>query len=468
MTEISAEYLIAIQRERVFSENPALELVAPCKVGEGIFRPSLLQKEFFIKAFQSESQKLTFFIPASGAGSRMFQFLYDFLETPNDENRAQVERFINSIEDFAFFKLLPFSFRKSILKDEVEIEELVRYLLNTEGLNFSVLPKGLIPFHAADPFVLNPFQEHLLQGAKLDVEEIKFHFTIQSIFQDKIRESIFFAEGMHGQHFEVTFSDQSKDTDSYAFLDDQTLLVNEIGEAVTRPAGHGALLENLNSLDEELIFVKNIDNVQHISKSSLSIEVGQMLGGMLLEFRKQAKKLYANPDESGLNELNKIYQVFSESELKGLHNSEEYRNLLNRPIRVCGMVKNEGQPGGGPFWVKEKGKVNKQIVEKAQISSTGEQFRLMAQSTHFNPVVMAICPLSMDDKKFDLNDFRDTSKYFIVNKTEQGKKIRYIEQPGLWNGSMANWNTIFVELPSSVFSPVKTVLDLLGDLHNTK
>jgi hypothetical protein len=437
-------------------------------VGEGIFRPSVQQKEQFVVRFITEAKQLTFFIPASGAGSRMFQFLYEFLEAPNDENRAQAERFINSIEDFAFFKSLPLTLRQSIIKDEVEIEALVSYLLSKEGLNFSVLPKGLVPFHIADPFVLNPFQEHLLQGAKLEVEETKFHFTIQSNYNDQIKKSISFAEGMFGQNFHISFSEQYKETDSYAFLEDQSILLDSKGEAVTRPAGHGALLENLNALNEELIFVKNIDNVQHFSKSAMSVEAWQMLGGIILEFRKQAKKLYAEPDEARLKELNETFQVFSDLDLTDQLSSDEIRNMLNRPIRVCGMVKNEGQPGGGPFWVRDKGRISKQIVEKAQISSTGEQFRLMVQSTHFNPVIMALCPISMEDEKFDLNDFKDPSKYFIVNKTQQGKKIKYMELPGLWNGSMANWNTIFVELPSSVFSPVKTVLDLLGDQHNIK
>jgi hypothetical protein len=273
---------------------------------------------------------------------------------------------------------------------------------------------------------------------------------------------------MFGQNFDVSFSEQSKETDSYAFLEDQSILKDDKGNAVTRPAGHGALLANLNALSEELIFVKNIDNVQHFSKSEMSVEALQMLGGILFEFRKQAKKLYAEPDEARLKELNETYQVFSDTDLTDQLSSDEIRAILNRPLRVCGMVKNEGQPGGGPFWVKENGKISKQIVEKAQISTTGEQFRLMVQSTHFNPVIMAVCPLSMEGEKLDLNDFKDASKYFIVNKTQHGKKIKYMELPGLWNGSMANWNTIFVELPSSVFSPVKTVLDLLGDQHNIK
>jgi hypothetical protein len=468
MTELNTESKIAVQREKVFAENPALELVAPCKVGEGIFRPSVQQKEQFVVRFKTESKKLTFFIPASGAGSRMFQFLYEFLETPNDDNRALAERFINSIEDFAFFKYLPLSFRRSIIKDEVRIEDLVAYLLDKDGMNFSSLPKGLVPFHTADPFVLNPFQEQLLQGAKLEVEETKFHFTIQSAYNDQIKKSISFVEGMFGQNFDVSFSEQSKETDSYAFLEDQSILKDDKGNAVTRPAGHGALLANLNALSEELIFVKNIDNVQHFSKSEMSVEALQMLGGILLEFRKQAKKLFREPNAEGLKELNETYQVFSDTDLTDQLSSDEIRAILNRPLRVCGMVKNEGQPGGGPFWVKENGKISKQIVEKAQISTTGEQFRLMVQSTHFNPVIMAVCPLSMEDEKLDLNDFKDASKYFIVNKTQQGKKIKYMELPGLWNGSMANWNTIFVELPSSVFSPVKTVLDLLGDQHNIK
>jgi hypothetical protein len=190
-----------------------------------------------------------------------------------------------------------------------------------------------------------------------------------------------------------------------------------------------------------------------------------LLGGLLLDFKVEAQKVFDAPSIEALQSLNERFQVFSESQINEIKTVDCIKSLLNRPSRVCGMVKNEGQPGGGPFWVNDKGVVSKQIVEKAQISLKGDQYRMMVQSTHFNPVMIAASSISLDGQKFDLMDFKDDTKYFIVRKKHHGKEINFIELPGLWNGSMANWNTIFLEIPSETFSPVKTVLDLLEDAH---
>ena len=237
------------------------------------------------------------------------------------------------------------------------------------------------------------------------------------------------------------------------------------GKEIRRPAGHGALLENLNGLDEELIFIKNIDNVQHFNSSNYSLETWSVLGGLLQQFRAALSALSRNPDKAKLVELNDKYQFLSPAEINAVRTNEELIQLINRPVRVCGMVRNEGQPGGGPFWVDDNGVISKQIVEKAQISHHGEQFRLMVKSTHFNPVMIALCPRDLQNEKVDLTAFRDNSKYFIVNKTQKGQEIKYMELPGLWNGGMANWNTLFVEISQKTFSPVKTVLDLLEEGH---
>jgi hypothetical protein len=234
---------------------------------------------------------------------------------------------------------------------------------------------------------------------------------------------------------------------------------------VTRPSGHGALLDNLNSLNEELVFIKNIDNVQHLNRAGKSIRTWKVLGGLLLEFREAARDVYKSPSIEGLRNLNDRFQVYSASEIEKCTTPELIKQLLDRPTRVCGMVKNQGQQGGGPFWLNEHGVITKQIVEKAQISNSGEQYKILIQSTHFNPVMIVASPVSLNGEKFDLAKYRDDSKYFIVHKTKKGQQIRYMEQPGLWNGSMSYWNTLFVEVPSSTFSPVKTVLDLLEESH---
>lgn len=462
MPMISSEK-INQEREKVFNGNAKVNLFAPCKVGEGI----LLQKEIELSTTQKEHfhhlDEVTFFTPASGSGSRMFQFLYDFIENPDESNSGEMERFINHLQDFAFFHRLPISLKEKIKNETIDPLELAEYLLHPEGLNFGKSPKGLIPFHFNDPIVLNPFQEHLIQGAKVVNGKAKFHFTIQPEFEESIKTSLTNLEGMTGNTYDVSFSVQSKESNSVAFDDNQET-VEENG-VLTRPSGHGALISNLNAIQTDVIFIKNIDNIQHNSSAQHSIEYWQFLGECLCSFKQQVKELYAIPSKAGLLELNQKFQFLSPSQLNNVHSAEHVKAILNRPTRICGMVKNEGQPGGGPFWIEENENITKQIVEKAQITQKGEQFGLMIKSTHFNPVMIAASTFDVHGNKFDLTEYVDESQYFIVTKTHKGKTIRYMEQPGLWNGGMANWNTIFIEAPKETFSPVKTVLDLLGDSH---
>jgi hypothetical protein len=465
MTKLFSNEQIEAQKQKVFAENPSVNLVAPCKIGEGILRLSQEERERLISLYSAQNVPISFFIPASGSGSRMFEFLYEFLEEPNDENRSKVERFLNMIADFAFFKQFPKEMQRSIIDQTVELDEIVNFLLGKEGLGFGHMPKGLIPFHSNSPFILNPFQEQIIQGAQLENDDFSFHFTVQSTYENEIRNGIKHVEGLTGEAYNVSFSEQAVSSNSIAFLENGDVYYSENGEAVTRPAGHGALLSHLNKLNSDVIFIKNIDNVQHYNNSQKTLVTWKVLGGLLLEFKNKAAQLKKVPTLEGLKELNAEFQVYSDSEILSCTTNEDIRHLLDRPVRVCGMVKNEGQPGGGPFWINENGIISKQIVEKAQISMKGDQYKLMVQSTHFNPVMIAASPLSLEGEKFDLEKFKDDSKYFIVRKRHHGQSIRYMELPGLWNGSMANWNTIFVEIPSSTFSPVKTVLDLLDDAH---
>lgn len=465
MTNLFSNEQIEEQRQQVFSENPSVDLISPCKIGEGILRLTQEEKDHLISLYTVKNVPISFFIPASGSGSRMFEFLYAFLEEPNDENRSKVERFLNAISDFAFFKQFPKEMQRSIKEQSIELDQIVSFLLNAEGLGFGHLPKGLIPFHSSSPFILNPFQEQILQGAQLENDEYSFHFTVQSTFENEIKNGIKHVEGLTGESYNVTFSEQARSSNSIAFIENGEPYKDENGDLVTRPAGHGALLPHLDQIHSEVIFIKNIDNVQHYNNSGKTLLTWKVLGGLLLEFKTKAAELYANPSIDGLKSLNFKYQVYSDSEIAACSTTKDIKELLDRPTRVCGMVKNEGQPGGGPFWINENGVVSKQIVEKAQISMKGDQYKLMVQSTHFNPVMIAASTISLEGKSFDLEKFKDDSKYFIVRKKQHGQPIRYMELPGLWNGSMAHWNTIFVEIPSSTFTPVKTVLDLLDDAH---
>ena len=458
------ESKIKSQKDKVMGAHPEVELVSPCKLGEGILQANSKEKQYLINLFEKENFSSCFFIPASGSGSRMFQFLFDFLEEPNEDNRSKVEKFLNHITDFAFFQQLPIEVRKKLKTHDLDLDEFVSYLLKGHGMGYGDLPKGLIPFHKTDPFILTPFQEQILQGVKMKEENVSFHFTVQSKFEEAIEKGIHQAQGLTGQTYDVSFSDQDKDTNAIAFKEDGEPFRFEDEGILDRPAGHGALLENLNQINSDLIFIKNIDNVQHLSKSNEAIENWKMLGGGIIEFKNEVKKWLKNPSFSDFEALNLRYQLYDPS-IIGELTINEMKNLLNRPTRVCGMVRNEGQPGGGPFWVKDNGVSTKQIVEKAQITMRGKQYRLMVQSAYFNPVMIVASTKDIDGNKFDLQEFKDDSKFFVVKKKYRGQDIKFTELPGLWNGSMAHWNTIFVEIPSTTFSPVKTVLDLLEDAH---
>lgn len=454
---------ISEQREKVFEKDAKVTLFAPCKIGEGILLSSDFEFTKTKENFLDSLDELTFFTPASGSGSRMFQFLFDFLEEPEASDSGEMERFMNHLKDFAFFHILPIPLKDKIKNETIDPEELARFLLNANGLDFGKLPKGLIPFHFNEPVVLNPFQEHLVQGTKIANGKAKFHFTIQPEFEEAILLSVQNLEGMTGTNYDVSFSFQSKESNSIAF-DEAQNTIDENG-LLTRPSGHGALLENLNTINSDYIFIKNIDNIQHYSSAEKSFEYWLFLGNILREFKEDLTRIFHHPTKSALIALNQTYQFLSPIQINQVKTAEEIKSLLNRPTRVCGMVKNEGQPGGGPFWIEQDGNISKQIIEKSQISQKGEQFGLMIKSTHFNPVMIAASTFSLSGEKFNLTEFADESQYFVVTKSHQGKTIKYIEQPGLWNGGMANWNTLFVEAPKETFSPVKTVLDLLGEIH---
>lgn len=455
---------IELQKSIVFGFHPEVKLVAPCKIGDGIVHFMQVQRENLIEKFRQAKVSTTFFIPASGSGSRMFQFLYDFLDEPTEENRSQVEKFLNNIEEFAFFQALPLEVRRKLKSHDVNLDEFVQFLLSKQGMGFGELPKGLIPFHKNGPFILNPFQEQILQGIKVNEENSSFHYTIKPQHEAAVKAGIHSTEELSGGKYDVSFSEQNASTNAIAFDANHTPKLCSEGQILTRPAGHGALLENLNEIDSDLIFIKNIDNVQHFAKSAQTVDTWKYLGGIAIWFREEQARLMQSPSIEGLKEMNKTFQFLPESVLETISISD-IPSILDRPFRVCGMVRNEGQPGGGPFWIEDNGKVSKQIIEKSQISMTGEQYRLMVQSTYFNPVMIAAVNKSVDGKSFDLRDFRDESKFFVVKKKYKGQDIYFSELPGLWNGSMAHWNSIFVEIPSDTFSPVKTVLDLLESSH---
>jgi hypothetical protein len=462
MQSTSINQRIKEQKQKVFSENPEVQLVAPCVLGNGIVEVSNDAATYYKELFEKSIKKLGFFIPASGSGSRMFQFLQDFLVEPTDENRSLVEKFFNNIEKFAFFNYLPIEIQENLKSKTQDIHQFSSFLLTENGLNYADLPKGLIPFHAYESLCLNPFQELVIQSKSLNVPS-DFYFTIQAEYENLIKDSI--QQYIDSSIKKVAFSEQEKTTNSFAFTNDGTILLDGNGDYVTRPAGHGALLNQLNAIEEEVIFVKNIDNIQHQELSEKSTETLKILGGILHSFKEEAREIVQNPTINAFKQFCKQYNLLDATELERTLNKEQIIEVLNRPIRICGMVKNDGQPGGGPFWVQTNGVISKQIVEKSQISLKGEQYHLMAQSSHFNPVMIALSTKDLNGTKIDLTHYKDDNNYFIVHKKHHGIPIRFIELPGLWNGGMAFWNTIFVEISSESFSPVKSILDLLDTKH---
>ena len=421
---------------------PELDIVAPASTKQGILALKRAEQEEYIAAWQQyleEGHKILKFVPASGAASRMFknlfQYLEDGIETPF------IEEFLAHKDCFAFGPELAGK----------EGQEAVRYLLN--DMHYGELPKGLLLFHKYRDGARTPALEHLVEGALYckgqsdnvqgTKETVYLHFTVSHdhlpLFRHHIAENLKKFEEKYNVKYDVTFSEQLPSTDTIAANPDGTPFRTKDGKLLFRPGGHGALIENLNQQDADIVFIKNIDNVVPDRLKKDTVRYKQILAGVLVTEQKRVFEALKNPNLS-----------------------DEERAKLNRPIRVCGVVKNTGEPGGGPFLVREAdGSISYQILESTQISDPA----LMAQSTHFNPVDLVCAIKDYEGKPFDLPQYVDPQTGFISNKSKDGKELLALELPGLWNGAMSKWNTIFVEVPVSTFNPVKTVNDLLREQH---
>ncbi len=444
------------QKSDISGGANTVKLVGSCVIGKGILRLNDLEKEYFSERYDSWEGKASFFIPASGSGSRMFAELAQFVTT--GEESDALTSFFDELPALALFQELPLVVREKF--EALQSIYLAEYLISEDGMKFSDRPKGLIPFHRTEEGTVNPFQEQLKQAIRLLGSEGKVHFTIQKDFEGQVLESLQ-ELGLMDLESIVSFSHQDSAADAYCF-DEEGDLVEVENAPLRRPAGHGALLKNLNAIKSDLVFIKNIDNVQHPNKATLNQRVWKYCAGLLLEFKSDIEKLTKNFSEEGLAVLNEKYQFLSEQEMASC-DVNRLKQHANRPSRVCGMVVNEGAPGGGPFWIDDNGVVTKQIVEKVQISEKDKP--LVEESSHFNPVFIALSKTDINGNQLDLERFVDVSKYLVVNKPHGGGVLRYRELPGLWNGSMHNWNTVFVEIPKEVFSPVKSVFDLTKEAH---
>lgn len=494
------------QIELFKSGLPPINLKAVATVDHGINGIKQLsdkEKEHYINFFDSrrDSTSILKFVPASGAATRMFKTLFTFVES-YDPDKETINSFINRNKDtdlsLFFVGLEKQPFYDIVLKaiesyypdyasysSDRQKHAFVKTMLDADKLNYGFYPKGLLPFHKYKDHIATAFEEHLFEAALYasSMGTANLHFTIsekyKNIFDDEFKRIEEIVERKTKTKFNIDFSFQKESTDTIAVTPDDVPFRDDDGRLVFRPSGHGALLENLNDLQADLIFVKNIDNVVVFRYENEVASYKKMLGGLLLEVQEQAFK-YLNSLENKEIADRQLIDI-AEFLVKHLnvrisHEFEKYskkyqieylREKLNRPIRVCGMVKNEGEPGGGPFWVKEEsGNISLQIVESAQVDRKNKhQKGIMKYATHFNPVDLVCGVKNYKGKKFDLTKFVDPKTSFITMKTKVGKDLKALELPGLWNGSMASWNSIFVEVPLITFNPVKTVTDLLKSTH---
>lgn len=472
---------------------PKINLVKSATVGDGIWKFSEEEIQSLVNYFDKHKHNYSLekFVPASGAATRMFQFLIEFinefdLETEtintylNKKNAKDLSIFVFGLKNLPFYEILK---SKTIalypdfysFSNDKKQYVLIQTLLHAEGLNFAKKPKGILPFHTKKNHIATPTEENLMEAAFMAKPNVKtkIHFTINKEFQSDFEKitNLF-------PDFEVSFSYQDQASDTLAVNEDNLPFRLETGEIFFRPGGHGALIENLNALQSDLIFIKNIDNVSQNHKVIIST-YKKVLGGVLMHVQHQIFNYLKLLTSGNVNE-NQLKEIKTFAEEKASFPlpeefqffQHEYKieyliKVLNRPIRVCGMVKNEGEPGGGPFWVQdEKGRQTLQIVESSQIDFDNKTQKTIAkEATHFNPVDIVCGVKNFKGEKFDLTQFVDPKTAFITEKTKNGKPIKAFELPGLWNGAMAKWTTMFVEVPLETFNPVKTVNDLLKPAH---
>ena len=407
------------------------------------------------------------FVPASGAATRMFKELFAFV---NEGKRgAGIDRLLEHIEEFAFWPEL-----KAVLPAGADDKQIVAAIVG-EGLGYGSKPKGLVTFHAYPEGARKAVEEHLAEGAAYAASNgrVRIHFTVSPEhmegFRSLLAEKVPAYEERYGVRYDISFSVQKPSTDTIAVNPDNTPFRQEDGSLLFRPAGHGALIENLNEIDADIVFIKNIDNVTTDARRGDTIRCKKLLAGLLLELQERSFE-YLKALEVGGAELEPI-AAFIENELcvklPKNYDIALLKRILDRPIRLCGMVRNEGEPGGGPFWVKNAdGTESLQIAESSQIAP--EDLPLMRQATHFNPVDLVCGVKNSKGEHFDLRRHTDPATGFISSKSSGGRELRAQELPGLWNGAMARWNTIFVDVPITTFSPVKVVQDLLRPQHQNK
>ena len=467
---------------------PFLKLEAAAGIGKGIIAPEADERKQLADAwneYKAEGKRVVKFVPASGAASRMFKNIFAFVDADYDVPTTDFEKkYFDQIENFAFFDALDAVCQKNegkgikALMAEGKYKAVAANMLKAEGLNYGQLPKGLLLFHKYAEGPRTPMEEHLVEGALYAASngEAHVHFTVShehmELFKAKVAEKADFFAKKYGIKYDITFSEQKPSTDTVAANPDNTPFRNDDGSLMFRPGGHGALIENLNEIEADVIFIKNIDNVVPDRLKPETVEWKQVIAGVLVTLQKKAFeylcKLDAGASEAELKEIAEFVSKNLCTDAKNNKVDAEYlRSKLNRPMRVCGVVKNVGEPGGGPFLTyNQDGTVSLQILESSQIDTNNEAYmKMFTQGTHFNPVDLVCAVKDYHGNPFNLPEFVDKTTGFISSKSKAGKELKALELPGLWNGAMSNWSTIFVEVPLGTFNPVKTVNDLLREQH---
>lgn len=478
---------------------PYLDIIASASLDQGVMRVDDEEEITYLdlwEKFLSTSKSVVYkMVPASGAASRMFKELYNFIQADYDEPNTDYEKkFFGEINHFAFFDRLNEvclrnewkSASKLIANGKFKI--VAENLIEPKGLNYGNLPKGLLLFHTYPHSKRMACEEHLAEGAlyaKQNNGMVNIHFTVSAehrdIFKALIDQRIQSFKDYYGVNYSVTYSEQKKSSDTLALDETGNVFRKSDGSLLFRPGGHGALISNLNDLaNADVVFIKNIDNVEPDYFKSETIIKKKLLGGILIQARKETFRHLETLEKSHVSrsELERIADFLQDvytiiiSDRKEMSDSDLHKFLqthLNRPIRVCGVVRNQGEPGGGPFVVREPdGSTSLQILESSQIDmSRPEQKKLFEDGKYFNPVDLVCSIKDYKGDVFDLQQYVNPKTAFIAHKSSDGRSLKALERPGLWNGAMHHWNTIFVEVPIETFNPVKTVNDLLRPQHQT-
>ncbi len=471
-----------------------VKLIRPATVGDGILRLSPEQIEEMNRTFDEDKEfyQFTKFVPASGAASRMFKDLFSFIDTGEDTKFTEI--FFAHIRCFAFAEDLEQACQKlygmsiDALLNEGRKVDVAKALLQDDGLGYGKLPKALLKFHHYEHFDRLALEEHLVEAARYATDNdgvARLHFTVSPEHEQHFKETVSKLINQYQQRYnfkyDISFSCQKPSTDTVAIDAEGKLFRESDGKLLFRPGGHGALIENLNDLKQEIVFIKNIDNIVPETRVGTTISYKKVLAGLLLKLQQQTFEYLEILDDGDVTEeeLEEMITFAKEQLMIDIPDFVAQYDLyekidflydrLNRPMRVCGMVKNEDEPGGGPFWVKNMDdEVSLQIIESSQINHGKEdQEAIFKASTHFNPVDLVCGCWNYKGEAFNLTDYVDPNTGFVSSKSKDGRELKALELPGLWNGAMADWITLFVEVPIETFNPVKTVNDLLKPMHNS-